>query len=175
VAQVIAELIADLPKDCSAGDFADPLRIRAEQRYRVSPLALPSTKAFFESIAEAPAVRMFVDRASVSTPQFQLDAGSASTIAAVRRRLDGNPLAIELAAARLALLGPALLMQRLDNAFVLLQRGPTDAPVRQQTLRHTLDWCHTLVRLFDSDNVRLGPAVTTYATCRRCARSRRYQ
>ena len=70
-------------------------------------------------------------------------------VAAICRRLDGNPLAVELAAARVALLGPAALLHRLGNALALLKRGPTDLPARQQTLRQTLDWSHDLLGPLD--------------------------
>lgn len=144
-ASLLAEVVASCPKIALLVTSRVPLRIRAEHRFMVSPLALPSHEASFESIAAAPSVRMFVDRAQVSAPGFELDDTCAPTVAAVCRRLDGNPLAIELAAARLALLGPATLLERLNNALALLEHGPVDAPQRQQTLRQTLDWSHDLL------------------------------
>ncbi len=115
------------------------------------PLAAPAEQPASDGLpgvevtAAAPAVRLFVERAQAVAPDLVLDAGTAPTVAAICRRLDGMPLAIELAAARVALLRPAALLRRLEHRLPLLTGGPTDLPERQQTLRQTLAWSHDLL------------------------------
>ena len=92
------------------------------------------------------AVQLFVRRASAVQPDFTLTAENEAVVAAICRRLDGLPLAIELAATHVRLLSPPALLRRLDRRLGLLTGGPRDLPARQQTLRATLDWSYNLLR-----------------------------
>jgi predicted ATPase/transcriptional regulator with XRE-family HTH domain len=121
------------------------LRLRGERRLGVQPLSAPSTEASPDAVAAAPAVRLFVERAQAVAPSFVLDVNNAASMAAICRHLDGLPLAIELAAARVGLLGPPALLRRLERRLALLTRGVADLPERQQTLRATLVWSHDLL------------------------------
>ncbi len=89
--------------------------------------------------------RAFVERAQAVTPDFALTAANARAVAAICRRLDGLPLALELAAARIKLFSPAALLPRLERRLELLADGARDLPVRQQTLRNTLAWSYDLL------------------------------
>lgn len=119
------------------------LSIRDEHLVHVGPLPIPGpgTRSVAE-IASSDAVALFVDRARLVVPGFELDAQSAPLVAEVCRRLDGIPLAIELAAARLKVLSIAQLVQRLDQQFALLSGTLRDMPPHQQTLETTLDWSY---------------------------------
>ena len=92
-----------------------------------------------------PGIALFVERAKVARSSFELTADNAPAVVAMCRRLDGLPLAIELAAARIRLLSPEALLQRLDHALDVLTTGQRDRPDRQQTLRATIDWSHSLL------------------------------
>ena len=124
-----------------------PLRIAAEREYPLAPLALPpsSDPDSTESLMAYPAIALFVERAGTTRGSFELTPENAAAVAAVCRRLDGLPLALELAAARLRLLSPEALLERLDRALHVLTSGPRDVPERQQTLRATIDWSHSLL------------------------------
>ena len=98
-----------------------------------------------QDVAASPAVRLFVERAHAVAPDFALDASIAPAVAAICRRLDGMPLAIELAAARAGLLRPQDLLRRLERSLPLLTHGSADMPERQQTLRQTLAWSYYLL------------------------------
>jgi predicted ATPase/DNA-binding SARP family transcriptional activator len=123
------------------------LRLRAEQQYPVPPLALPRSVDLSDAgaIAAAPAVALFVERAQAIAPDFAVDSANAAAIAEICARLDGLPLAIELAAARSKLLSPQALLKRLDRRLSLLTGGVLDAPVRQQTLRAAIAWSYDLL------------------------------
>jgi len=124
-----------------------PLRIAAEREYPLAPLPLPpsSDTDSAESLMAYPAVALFVERARTTSGSFELTAENAGAVAAVCRRLDGLPLALELAAARLRLLSPEALLERLERALDVLTSGPRDVPERQQTLRAAIDWSHSLL------------------------------
>ncbi len=124
-----------------------PLRIAAEQEYALAPLALPpaSEIAAAESLQAYPSVALFVERARKTNGSFELMPENVEAVAAVCRRLDGLPLALELAAARLRLLSPEALLERLDHALDVLASNRRDVPERQQTLRATIDWSHSLL------------------------------
>ena len=124
-----------------------PLRIAAEREYALDPLELPppSDPASTESLGSYPAIALFVERAKMTRGSFELTPENAEAVAAVCRRLDGLPLALELAAARLRLLAPEALLERLDHALQVLTSGARDVPERQQTLRATIDWSHSLL------------------------------
>jgi predicted ATPase len=119
------------------------LRLRAEREYRVAPLPLPVdlTTATVDEVASSPAVALFVDRARAVRNDFVLAPRYAQTVAEICRRLEGIPLAIELAAARSRLLDPEALLRRLERSLDALGRGTSvDMPARQQTLRATVEW-----------------------------------
>jgi predicted ATPase/transcriptional regulator with XRE-family HTH domain len=151
-----------------------PLRLRGEQGYPVSPLALPTFERALtrdEALA-SPAVRLFVDRAQAASPGFELTVEDASAVAAICGRLDGLPLALELAAPRVKLQPPTALLARLHRALPLLTGGARDGPARQQTLQATLDWSYTLLSPAEQGLfVRLGvfagsfDAATAAAVC----------
>ena len=123
------------------------LRLSAEHEYQVPTLALPDDDAAArpEEIAQAEAVQLFVERALAVRPDFRLTEADAAAVAEIVRRLDGVPLAIELAAARVRLLPPPALLARLDRAVDVLSGGLADLPARQRSLRATLDWSHSLL------------------------------
>ena len=125
----------------------EPLSVHAEQRYPVSPLALPEigTMGDAEALAEVAAVALFCERAATLDPDFRLGDANAAAVGEICRRVDGLPLAIELAAARCGLLSPDEIATRLAAALGSLGAGARDAPARQQTLRATIDWSHALL------------------------------
>jgi predicted ATPase len=119
----------------------EPLAIGGEQRWEVPPLELPdSAEGEAELVGQAGAVQLFVARAAAAVPGFTLDASNARAVASICRRLDGIPLALELAAARVRALGVHTLAARLDDRFRLLTAGQRGAPARQRTLRAMIDW-----------------------------------
>ena len=122
------------------------LRVYGERELAILPLAAPDTQRLpsVAELAQSPAVALFVERAAAALPGFALTPDNAAAVAAVCARLDGLPLAIELAAARVKLLSPAALAARLEKSLDFLA-GPRDLPARQQTLRATIDWSHELL------------------------------
>lgn len=129
--------IAGLVERCPALRIAitsrTPLRIGKEHEYPLPALELE------------PAVALFVERARAAKGSFEVTPENDGPIAAICRRLDGLPLALELAGARLRLLSPEALLERLDRALDVLTTGPRDSPERHQTLRATIDWSHSLL------------------------------
>ena len=121
------------------------LRVRGEHEFPVGPLAVPSTAAEPSVVAQSPAVQLFVARAQEVNSRFTLDGANAADVAEICRRLDGLPLAIELAAARTRLLTPRALLQRLGSRLDVLSDGATDLPERQRTLRATIAWSLNLL------------------------------
>jgi predicted ATPase len=124
-----------------------PLQVRGEHEYAVGPLALPGLHAVpsVADVARAASVQLFTARAQQVMPSFTLTPDNAPSTAAICRRLDGLPLALELAAARVKLLSPTALLARLDHALPLLTGGARDLPARQQTIRRTIDWSYDLL------------------------------
>jgi predicted ATPase/DNA-binding SARP family transcriptional activator len=145
--ELIARLLAAAPRLLVLATSRTPLRLAGEHEYPVPPLAPPEAAAgmSFEQLAANDAVRLFAARARAVDPDFRLDEDNAAAVADVCARLDGLPLAIELAAARSKLLPPAAMGARLDRALDLLVGGAQDLPGRQQTLRATLEWSHELL------------------------------
>jgi predicted ATPase/class 3 adenylate cyclase len=122
------------------------LRVTGEVEYPVPPLSLPApTPTGVEAYLRSEAVNLFVDRARTVNREFALTEENAGPIAEICRRLDGLPLAIELAAARTRVLSPEALLYRLDRHLGLLTGGPRDAPARQRTLRGAIDWSYELL------------------------------
>lgn len=146
-APAVAALLADCPQLAVLATSRAPLRVGAEQEYPVPPLATPPLDHVptLLEVAAAPAARLFVERARAHTPGFALTDANAAAVAAICHRLDGLPLALELAAAWIRLLPPAPLLARLDRALPLLTDGARDLPARQRTLRETIAWSHDLL------------------------------
>jgi predicted ATPase/DNA-binding CsgD family transcriptional regulator len=121
------------------------LRLSGEQECPVPPLAVPDPEAAPASLAACESVRLFVERAAAAVPGFTISDENAPAIAQIARRLDGLPLAIELAAARVKLLPPEAIVPRLDHSLGLLTGGHRDLEDRQQTLRATIAWSYALL------------------------------
>ncbi len=123
------------------------LHIRGEHEFLVPPLALPDLTALAEghTLTEYAAVALFLQRAQAARPSFQVTSANTRAIAEICVRLDGLPLAIELAAARIKLLPPSALLARLGQRLQVLTGGNQDVPARQQTLRNTLAWSYDLL------------------------------
>jgi predicted ATPase/DNA-binding SARP family transcriptional activator/DNA-binding CsgD family transcriptional regulator len=125
----------------------EPLGIAGEVVWQVNPLSLPDTDvlASVESLMRYEALRLFVDRARLRLPDFELTQENAGAVARVCRKLDGIPLAIELATARIGALAVEQVAQRLETSLDVLKGASRTAPARQRTLRATLDWSHDLL------------------------------
>ena len=124
------------------------LHVYGEHEFPVPPLATPDLKsapAALEALSNFPAVALFVERAKAVKHDFVLTKANAAAIAAICSRLDGLPLAIELAASRVKLLSPAAMLARLESSLNLLTGGARDLPLRQQTLRGTVNWSYSLL------------------------------
>ncbi len=123
-----------------------PLHLRGEQEFDVPPLRVPDQRgATVAEVAGCESVRLFTERARAAWPGFVLDEENADSIAKITQRLDGLPLAVELAAARVKLLPPVTLLARLEKALPVLVGGARDLPQRQQTLRGTIAWSYELL------------------------------
>jgi predicted ATPase len=142
VAPELDQLLARCPGLEILSTSRTVLRVRAEREYPVAPLAVPAFSELppTEALASLPAVRLFVDRAQAVRYDFALTDDNALAVVEICRRLDGLPLAIELAAARTRLLQPSALLDRLGNRLDALGTGPVDLPERQRTLRATVEW-----------------------------------
>jgi predicted ATPase len=156
----IATLVSRCPQLQVIATSRAPLKIGPESEFPLPPLDLPAANTVaLESLATCPSVALLVQRAEKVKPGFALDASNAATIAAICRRLDGLPLALELAAARVRILEPAALLQRLDHALDLLTSGDRDLPLRQRTLRATISWSYSLL---DAGEQRLLRRVSVF-------------
>jgi predicted ATPase len=149
-APYVAALLAAAPRLTVLVTSREPLRIAPEQELPVPPLSLPPAATSARAVGEADAVRLFVQRARAGRPDFALTDANAGDVAAVCRRLDGLPLAIELAAARARLLSPRALLARLDarpdgTGPELLRSDARDAEPRHRTLRDVIDWSYALL------------------------------
>ena len=138
----LGELLARCPRVAILATSRTVLGLRAEWEYPVPPLALPADPgtASAAEVAASPAVALFVDRARAVRPGFALTEGNAAAVVEICRRLEGVPLAIELAAARTRLLDPPALLDRLTASLDALGTGAVDLPERQRTLRATVEW-----------------------------------
>jgi len=141
-APLVADLLAAAPGLVVLVTSRMVLRLRGEHEVQVPTLSVPDASAGSRAamVRRYAAVRLFVERARAVAPGFRLTSGNAAAVAEICRRLDGLPLAIELAAARVKLLPPQALLTRLDDRMGLLTGGALDLPERQRTLRTTLDW-----------------------------------
>jgi predicted ATPase/class 3 adenylate cyclase/DNA-binding CsgD family transcriptional regulator len=159
----VADLLAACPKLKMLVTSRITLRVQAEQEFTVPPLALPDPNHLPDLVAlsQYEAVALFIARIQMVKPDFQVTNTSAPTIAHICIRLDGLPLAIELAAARIKLFSPQALLARLGQRLAVLTSGARDAPARQQTLRNTIEWSYSLLdaseqRLFRRISVFVG-------------------
>jgi predicted ATPase/class 3 adenylate cyclase len=137
----------------------EPLRLAGEHRFAVPPLELPDPAHLphADALSQYEAVVLFAERARASRPEFQITSANAPAVAEICVRLDGLPLAIELAAARVAVLSPEALLARLGERFELLTGGARDADERQQTLRRAIEWSYDLLSSREQDLfARLG-------------------
>jgi predicted ATPase len=160
-----APLLSELLSACTGlrilATSREALRLRGEQEFPLLPLALPDQPAV-ETLMQYPGIALFVQRAQAIQPDFQLVQGNASAVSDICARLDGLPLAIELAAARIKLLPPQAMLARLqESSLGLLTSGAHDLPARQQTLRSAIQWSYDLLnadeqRTFRSLSVFVG-------------------
>ena len=155
IAGFTAEILAQCPRVLLLVTSRERLNIRGERELPLPPLALPgrvgSTRDLHEafpdlvSVEQSPAVQLFLDRAQRVKPDLVLTKDNAGAIAEICVRLDGLPLALELAAARARLLTPAAMLERLDRRLDLLGKGARDLPDRQSTMRNTIAWSYDLL------------------------------
>ncbi len=141
----VAAMLAACPRVKLVATSRVPLHIRGEREYPLPPLAVPEPGASGVADATTPAVELFVERARAAKPDFALTEANAGAVAAICARLDGLPLAIELAAARVRLFPPAALLARLDKPLSLLSGGDAALPPRQQTMRNAIAWSYDLL------------------------------
>jgi predicted ATPase/DNA-binding CsgD family transcriptional regulator len=156
VADLAQRLLADCPLVRIVATSREPLRVRGETVWRVPPLALPPAHAPglpLSELAGHESVRLFLERTAAVRPGFALSPHNASAVTRLCRTLDGMPLAIELAAARMRALSAEQIAARLDDRFRLLASGDRTAPPRQQTLQAAVDWSHDL--LTDGEQILL--------------------
>jgi predicted ATPase/class 3 adenylate cyclase len=154
----VGALAADILRNCREvrilATSRQPLGLDGEQIFALRPLSLPAPSADMMAASTSDAVSLFVQRATAARHSFRLGPGNFADVAEICRRLDGIPLAIELAAARVAAMRPAEISRLLDERFRLLTHGRADVAVRHQTLQATVEWSYTLLseterRVFD--------------------------
>jgi predicted ATPase len=145
-APIVAEMLAAAPQLKILTTSRIAVQLQGEREFPVPPLNLPKPGDIsVEDLAGNESVSLFVERARGSTPSFTLTRENAPAVAEICRRLDGLPLALELAAARVKLLPPQAILTRLDDRFKLLTSGARDLPTRHQALRNTLEWSYSLL------------------------------
>ncbi len=146
-APLVARLLEAAPRLKVLVTSQATLHLRGEREYALGALDLPTTGAIAApaDLERSPAVALFVERARQETPSFAVTAENARAVAEVCRRVDGLPLAIELAAARVKLLSPAVLLGRLEHRLAMLTGGARDLPERQRTMRAALTWSYELL------------------------------
>jgi predicted ATPase len=147
VAELVNTMLRSAPGLTILATSREPLRLPGEVVFRVPSLDIPDPEHALgpSELLDYEAVRLFVERAHAASPGFVLDAENASDVARICFRLDGLPLALELAAGRLGALGPAAIAERLDDRFRLLRTQSNASPTRQHTLTATLQWSHDLL------------------------------
>ena len=146
-APIVAELLATGPNLKILVTSRAALHVYGEHEFPVPPLALPDARSLpsLELLSQCPAIALFLQRAMAAKPDFELTQENASAISEICARLDGLPLAIELAAARIKVLSPSAMRTRLASRLQLLTGGARDLPQRQQTLRAAIDWSYDLL------------------------------
>jgi non-specific serine/threonine protein kinase len=145
VATVVTNLLLACPNVSVLATSRERLNVEGETVFRVPPLQLPKSSAAMEEALTADSIRFFIDRARSVRPDLLVNESSTEAIASICRRLDGMPLSIELAAARVITLSPVEILPRLDDRFRLLTGGRRHAIPRQQALRGTIDWSYDLL------------------------------
>jgi predicted ATPase/DNA-binding CsgD family transcriptional regulator len=147
VAPRLAELITSSPGLKLLITSREMLHLREERVFSIPSLTLPNLKEFtsIESLLKCASVALFIERAQAVKPNFLLTDANAHAVAGICIRLDGLPLAIELAAVRMRLLSPQQLLERLEKSSQVLSGGPKDLPERQQALRNTIQWSYDLL------------------------------
>ncbi len=155
-AALVAALLAAAPRLKALVTSRSPLHVRDEREYPLGPLDLPSASsdATLYEIEAAGAVALFVERVRAVRPSFELTAENAPAVCEICRRLDGLPLAIELAAARARFLTPEDMVGRLDNRLKLLTSGTRDMPDRQRTMRAAVSWSYDLLEPHEQEVLR---------------------
>ena len=148
-APLLVDLLGGCPLLTILATSRTRLRVSSEREHLVAPLELlaPDSPHRVEDVATSAAVQLFVQRAQAVSAAFALSSENASVVAEICRRLDGLPLAIELAAARIKILPPAALLARLEQRLPVLRGGDRDLPARQQTMRDTLAWSYDLLSM----------------------------
>jgi predicted ATPase/class 3 adenylate cyclase len=159
----VADLLAACPRLKVIVTSRTVLHVRGEQEFAVPPLTVPDPNSVpdLAALSQYEAVELFLSRAQAVKPKFQLSTANARAVAEICARLDGLPLAIELAAARIKLLPPQALLARLSQRLAILTSVAQDVPMRQQTLRNTIAWSYHLLdtaeqRLFQRLSVFVG-------------------
>jgi predicted ATPase len=152
-ASVVARLLGAAPRLKVLVTSRVPLHLSGEQEYEVPPLALPDPTRLpdLETLSQYEAIRLFVDRATAVRPAFRVTDDNGPAVAEITARLDGLPLAIELAARRIKILAPEALLARLGQRLPLLSGGAQDVPERQRTLRETIGWSFDLLEHEEQD------------------------
>jgi predicted ATPase/class 3 adenylate cyclase len=158
----LAQLLATAPGLKLLATSREPLHVAAEHVYAVPPLELPDPRHLPEpsTLSQYESVALFVERAQAVEARFEVTTQNAPTVAEICVRLDGLPLALELAAARISLLSPEAMLARLGERLKLLTSGARDMPARQQTLRGTLSWSYDLL---DDGERRLFARLAVFA------------
>jgi predicted ATPase/class 3 adenylate cyclase len=164
-APAVGDLLAGAPGISILVTSRSPLHVYGEHEYPVPPLDVPDPTRLppLAVLSQYESVALFVDRARAGMPSFEVTNENAPAVAEICYRLDGLPLAIELAAARIKLLTPQAILDRLGQRLTLLSGGARDLPARQQTLRGAIEWSHDILddgdrRLFASFSVFVGGA-----------------
>jgi predicted ATPase/class 3 adenylate cyclase len=161
-APLVGELLAQAPGLRALVTSRSPLRVYGEREYPVPPLGLPDPSHLpdLEQFTQFESVALFVERAVAVRPDFTIDNANAPAVAEICVRLDGLPLAIELAAARVRVLTPQAILDRLSDRLGLLSGGARDLPARQQTLRGAIAWSHDLL---DDEDRRVFGCLSVFA------------
>ncbi len=141
----LAQWLLSCPGVTVIATSREALNLAGERMFQVPPLPIPQDNTGQGIIAGCPSVELFVERARAANPAFELTAGNVVSVGQIVRRLDGIPLAIELAASRAKLLQPAEIASRLDESFKFLKGGPVDALPHHQTLERAIDWSYDML------------------------------
>ncbi|HEY0517575.1 MAG TPA: AAA family ATPase [Solirubrobacteraceae bacterium] len=161
-AELVDALLRVAPKLTIVATSREPVRVAGEVVFRVPSMAIPDPEQLLRpsELLRYEAVQLLNDRATAAMPDFEIDDANAADVARICFRLDGLPLALELAAARIGAIGTATLAERLDDSFSLLRSGSRVGPTRQQTLEATLQWSHDLL---EDDEKRLLRRLSIFA------------